>query len=328
MLLRVERAEAMDAQTAKNALNVHDAHKMRWSVWGAVALALLGFSANSLLCRLALAPPARIDALGFTLLRLLSGALMLLSLSGLRRARTGVSLPGTLALLVYMLAFSASYVRIGAALGALLLFASVQATMLGVALLRGERIGARTWLGLLCALLGVAWLVAPGVGAPEPCGSLLMVTAGAAWGLYSLLGRRTGDALGTTAGNFVAATALLLAGCAAWLLMVRLGPSGHIRSTFASLGPLVAMDHVTRRGVALAIASGALASGLGYALWYRALPQLGAPRAAVVQLLVPVLAAGLAVPLLAEVLRLRLIVAGGLVLSGVALALWRPARSP
>lgn len=327
MLLRVERAEAMDAQTAKNAPDVRDAHKMRWSVWGAVALALLGFAANSLLCRLALAPPARIDALGFTLLRLLSGALMLLFLSGPRRVRAGASLPGTLALLVYMLAFSASYVRIGAALGALLLFASVQATMLGVALLRGERIGARTWLGLVCALAGVAWLVAPGVGAPEPWGSLLMVTAGAAWGLYSLLGRRAGDALGTTAGNFAAATALLVAGCAAWLWIVRLDPGGHIPSASSSLGPLAAADSITARGAGLAIASGALASGLGYALWYRALPQLGAPRAAVVQLLVPVLAAGLAVPLLAEVLRLRLIVAGGLVLSGVALALWRPARS-
>lgn len=252
---------------------------------------------------------------------------MLLLLCGPRRAKAGASRAGTAALLLYMFAFSAAYVRIGAALGALLLFATVQATMLSVALARGDRIGARTWLGLACAIGGLTWLVWPGLGAPDPLGGALMALAGVGWGAYSLLGRRAADALGTTTGNFVAAAGAALVAVAAVLLLSHLAP-GMLPSTVqpSSVTGLPALVHASPRGAALAVASGALASGLGYALWYRAMPRLSASRAAVVQLLVPVVAALAAVPLLGESISPRLLLSGVLVLSGVALAL-RPAAS-
>jgi drug/metabolite transporter (DMT)-like permease len=315
MLRRVAMPPEPETPAAELAPALRPAQKLREPL--CVALALLGFAANSLLCRLALAPPARIDALSFTLVRLLSGAAMLLLLAGLRRAWAGASLRGALALWVYMLAFSGAYLRVGAALGALLLFGAVQATMLGVALIRGERLAARAWLGLLAALSGLGWLLSPGVGAPPLDGAALMLLAGAAWGAYSLLGRRATDALGTTAGNFAVA-ALALA------VLAAIGAGGSVRVAGAALQA----SRWTASGAGLAVASGALASGLGYALWYRGLPWLGASRAAIVQLMVPVLAAALAVPLLGEALRLRLLGAGALVLSGVALALLRPARGP
>lgn len=328
MLRRVATNPATEPLAAKKAFPLRFAQNMRTALLPLVALALLGFAANSLLCRLALAPPARIDALSFTALRLLSGSVVLLAAAGLRRARAGASLRGALALGVYMLAFSLSYVRIGAALGALLLFGAVQATMLSVALLRGERIDARTVAGLLAALLGLGWLLAPGVAAAEPWGSALMLAAGGAWGVYSLLGRQSRDALGTTAGNFAAATLLLLSVGLCALLAARLWSTGPLLAYLPSGASLpgLAAGSGTWFGAGLAITSGSLASGLGYALWYRALPTLGATRAAIVQLLVPVLAAALAVPLLGETLHLRLLLSAGLVLSGVALALLRPSR--
>lgn len=283
-----------------------------------VALALCGFAANSLLCRVALLRPARIDALSFSLLRLAAGAVTLLLFSGLARARGHASRGGVIALILYMFAFSFSYLRIGAALGALLLFGAVQVTMLAAARLRGERLQPRTWLGLAVASIGVIWLMAPGVGAPDPLGSALMLVAGVFWGTYSLLGRRSTDALGTTAGNFAYAAAIALPlGAALYGLCVLLPPLGPY------LGLAGGRPSVTRAGLLLALGSGGLASGLGYAIWYSVLPRLGASRAAIVQLLVPVLAASLAVPLLAEALSLRLLGAGALVLCGVGLALRR-----
>lgn len=273
-----------------------------------VALALSGFAANSLLCRLALVDvgsgPA-IDPASFTSIRLAAGALVLCMLAGPRRARARGSWIGSLALLAYALAFSLAYVRIGAAVGALILFAAVQVTMLGTALREGDRPGPRMWIGLLAALGGIAWLVAPGLHAPDPLGALLMALAGAAWGAYSLLGRRSAeDPLGTTAGNFVRALPAALLGLLAWSLLDT--------------------PHATTRGVMLASCSGALASGLAYAIWYAALPRLGATRAGLVQLLVPIVAAAAALPLLAETPSLRLVAAGVLVVGGVALALVRP----
>lgn len=271
-----------------------------------VALALVGFAANSLLCRLALAPsPPTIDPASFTAIRIGAGALVLVALVRPTRARERGSLLGTLALFGYAIAFSFAYVRIGAALGALVLFAAVQVTMLGAAIVEGDRPGPRTWIGLVAALAGIAWLVAPGLRAPDPLGALLMVGAGVAWGGYSLLGRRSADdPLGTTAGNFARALVPALLGLLAWRLF--------------------AAPRVTMQGALLAASSGALASGLGYAIWYAALPWLGATRAGLVQLLVPILAAAAALPLLGESLSLRLIGAGVLVVGGVALALVRP----
>jgi drug/metabolite transporter (DMT)-like permease len=277
----------------------------RIALW--VALALTGFAANSLLCRLALAPrgPApAIDPATFTALRVAAGALVLVLLTGAARARARGGLRGAAALLLYALGFSLAYVRIGAAVGALVLFAAVQATMLGAAIVGGARPGLWTWFGLTAALSGIAWLVAPGLGAPDPLGALLMAGAGVAWGAYSLLGRQSeGDPLGATAGNFLrAAPPALLAVLAAFFLF----------------GQTPALDAY---GAALALSSGALASGLGYAIWYTALPHLDPTRAGIVQLLVPVLAAAAAVPLLGEPLTPRLLGAGAIVIGGVAAAL-------
>ena len=267
-------------------------------------LALGGFAANSLLCRAALGEGAwRIDAASFTTLRLVSGALVL---AGLLRARGGGGRPGSwgsaLALFAYAAGFSLAYVRIPTGVGALLLFGCVQATMLGVGLFRGERPRPLEWVGLGLALAGLGVLRLPGATAPDPLGAALMAGAGVAWGVYSLRGRGIADPLAATADNFLRAVPLTLG-----LSVVALGVLGAPR--------------VTPGGVGLAVASGALSSGVGYSLWYAALPHLTAMRAAVVQLLVPVVAAAGGVLLLGEVLTARLVGAGVTLLSGVLLVL-------
>ncbi len=278
-----------------------------------VGLALTGFAANSLLCRLALAgsastsASASIDPVSFTAIRIGAGALVLVALAGPRRARARGSIAGTLTLFGYAIAFSLAYVRIGASVGALVLFAAVQITMLASAIAKGDRPGPRTWIGLALALAGIAWLVAPGLSAPDPIGALLMASAGVAWGMYSLLGRRSADQaggpdpLGTTAGNFAGALIPAL--------------------VCVLVSMLVATPKLEIEGVTLAIGSGALASGLGYAIWYSALPWLATTRAGIVQLLVPLLAALAALPLLGESITLRLLGSGVAVIGGVALAL-------
>lgn len=273
------------------------------------ALALIGFAANSLLCRLALAA-GEIDAGGFTAVRLASGALALVVL---RRWRDGPACGrppaaagasgwlGAALLVGYAAPFSFAYVRIGAGVGALVLFGAVQLTMLGVGVARGVRPGAPTWAGLALALGGLAWLALPGAAAPDPLGLGLMVVAGIAWGAYSLRGRGVVDPLAATAANFARGVPLALAVALAAAALVA--------------------PHASARGLALAVASGALASGVGYTLWYAALPALGATPAAVLQLLVPVLAAGAAIPLLGEAPTARLGLASAAILGGVALAL-------
>jgi drug/metabolite transporter (DMT)-like permease len=202
------------------------------------------------------------------------------------------------ALFAYAAAFSFAYVRIGAAVGALLLFGAVQMTMITWALHAGERPRAAEWIGIALAMSGLVVLVAAGLTAPDPAGAALMLAAGAAWGIYSLRGRASVRPLETTAANFVRAVPLTL------LLSVLVpGPA-----------------HLTVRGGLLAVASGAIASGLGYSLWYAALPGLTATRAAIVQLSVPALTALGAVLLLGEMVTLRLAAAGLLILGGVALA--------
>jgi drug/metabolite transporter (DMT)-like permease len=211
--------------------------------------------------------------------------------------RDGTGLDAGL-LFVYALAFSFAYVSLGASTGALVLFAAVQATMIARGLGEGERPHLLEWAGLLVALAGLVYLLAPGLHAPSPRGSALMATAGVAWGLYSLRGRRADDPLASTRGNFVRATpAALLVSIASW-----------------------SARHGSTPGVALAALSGAAASGLGYVIWYAALPRLTATRAALVQLCVPVLAAAGGVLFLAESLSLRFAVAASAVLGGVGLA--------
>lgn len=274
----------------------------------ATAAALVGFAGNSLLCRLALAEET-IDWASFTGIRLLSGAVTLAILAGPRR-RFGVgggSWLSALALFLYAAPFSYAYVSIGAGIGALILFAAVQLTMMGWAVASGQRPGWRVWLGLVIAMAGLVGLTAPGRQAPDPLGSAIMATAGIAWGIYTLRGRNAGrDPLLSTAGNFARSTPLILVLIAA-----------------AVIGSdLTATD----RGVMLAVLSGALASGVGYTLWYVALPSLPVSAAATLQLLVPILAAVGGVALLGEQADARMIGSGAAILGGVAMAIWGKGR--
>ena len=263
-------------------------------------LALTAFAANSVLCRAALGG-GTIDAASFSALRLLSGALTLWLLVTLRPGRTtlGGNWRSATYLFLYAVPFSFAYESLSTGTGALILFGAVQATMLIAAVLSGERPGWLQWLGLLTALGGLVYLVLPGVSAPDALGSALMTVAGVGWGFYSLRGRSATDPLGETAGNFARS-----------LPMVALVSA-------ASLGAV----RVETTGAMLAVTSGALASGVGYAIWYAALPGLTAASAATVQLSVPVLAAMGGVILMAEAVTPRLLIASLLILGGVALAL-------
>ncbi|EKE73759.1 DMT family transporter [Gallaecimonas xiamenensis] len=266
--------------------------------WGWTALAMLAFAGNSLLCRQALKGGA-LDAASFTTVRLVSGALMLALLLGLKgkAPRGSGDWPSALALFVYAAGFSFAYVQLNTATGALLLFGAVQLTMLGCALWRGERLAWWQWLGLGLAVFGLGALLLPGAQRPPWQGALLMLLAGAGWGAYSLLGKGKGDPLAATGGNFRRAALLGLA-----LSLLAL--------------PWLRWDW----GASVyAVLSGALASGLGYAVWYRAREQLSTATAATVQLTVPVIAALGAVVLLDEPLSLSLVLCGALVLGGVAL---------
>lgn len=273
-----------------------------------VALALAGFAANSLLCRAALAGTA-ITPAEFTAWRLASGALVLALLVMLRngpRALRAGDWRGALALFVYAIAFAQAYVALDAGVGALLLFGAVQVTMLVAARLRGERFGARQWTGLALAALGLAAMKLPLGAVPLPWGgTLTMLLAGVAWGVYSLLGRGSTQPLRDTAGNFLRAVPLAL-------LFAWFEPRAIIVEAALPL---------PWEGIGDAIVSGALASGVGYALWYAALPRLLASQAALLQLLVPVLAALGGIALLQETPDARLLIGGGAILGGVFLAL-------
>jgi drug/metabolite transporter (DMT)-like permease len=269
------------------------------------ALALVGFAGNSLLCRLALAERA-IDAASFTGVRLASGALVLAVLARSWRPTQGSAISAA-ALFAYAAPFSYAYLRLGAGMGALVLFGTVQATMIGWGLARGERPRPAVWIGLGLALAGLAGIAAPGATSPDPIGLGLMMLAGIAWGIYSLRGRkRAGSPLAITAANFLLSVPLAVA----------------LAAAAARLGAL----HASATGLALAGLSGAVASGLGYSLWYAALPGLTATRAAILQLLVPVLAAGGGVGLLGERVSPRLLLTGAAILGGVALAVRASAR--
>lgn len=264
--------------------------------------AMLAFAANSLLCRIALRD-AHIDATSFTAIRLASGALMLWLLVRVRKGRIGPhgNWPSAFALFAYAAAFSYAYLTLAAAAGALLLFGAVQATMIGYGLWRGERLDAVQWTGLALAGGGLVGLLLPGLSAPPAGGAALMIASGVAWGVYSLRGRGAGNATAVTAGNFIRALPFA-----------------------AALGlAMLSRADLDLAGVAYAIASGALASGVGYAIWYSALPGLRATSAATVQLSVPVIAALGAAVFLHEPITLRLALASVAVLGGIALVIAR-----
>ena len=261
-------------------------------------IALVAFAANSILCRLAF-ERADIDAASFTSIRLLSGALALWLIVALRRSANGIggSWPSATALFVYAAAFSFAYVSLQTGVGALLLFGAVQATMIFSGLRTGERLNGRQGAGLALALGGLGYLMLPGLAAPPLGGSLLMLAAGIAWGVYSLRGRGTADPFGATAGNFLRAAPLGIALSAAALPWLR----------------------VDAAGAGYAMLSGALASGAGYAVWYAALRGLAATHAATVQLAVPVIAAAGGTLLLDEPVSLRLALSSTAILGGIAL---------
>lgn len=267
------------------------------------AAAMTAFAANSLLCRMALGE-GLVDAASFSTLRAVSGAVLLVAMAlpaWLRDGRPKADPMAVLTLFAYLVLFAFAYLTLSAGTGALLLFGAVQLTMFTVALRSGERFGAVAWFGLGLAVSGLIYLVAPGVTAPDPVGTALMTGAGIAWGIYSLRGRGQGNPLGSTANNFLFSVPLCV------------------------LVSLLSLDdwHITAAGAGLAVASGAIASGIGYVIWYAALRGLSASGAATVQLSVPVIAALGGVVLLAEPLTLRLMLSSLAVLGGIALVLTR-----
>ncbi|HEV8355877.1 MAG TPA: DMT family transporter [Gemmatimonadales bacterium] len=303
----------------------------------AAALALVCFAANSVLARLALGS-GRIDPASFTAIRLASGAVALgLLLRAARRpvadGRTGgrkreteapdppvyPHRPGrdrwlaALFLFLYAAPFSFAYVTLPTGTGALVLFGAVQLTMIGAGLGSGERPRRREWAGLAVAGAGLVYLNLPGIGAPSPLGVALMAIAGAAWGFYSLRGRRADAPLAQTADAFLLATPMGLA-------MAGLGALAF-RAAGGDGGGSGAAAHLSGPGVAFAVASGALASGGGYAVWYAALPRMSATRAGTIQLAVPVLAALAGVAILGERVSLRLVLSAAAILGGVAVAI-------
>lgn len=260
------------------------------------SLAMLAFAGNSVLCRLALSRTL-IDPASFTAVRLASGAAFLWLVVTLRGERpfAGGNWRSALALLVYAAGFSFAYTGLTAATGALLLFGAVQATMLGVGIRRGEHLNARQVVSGLFAIGGLIALLLPGVTAPPPGPALLMAGAGVAWGIYSLRGQSAGNSTQVTAGNFLRAAPVALA-----------------------MGLALAHGPIEWQGVVYAVLSGALASGLGYTLWYTVLPSLRSVSAAVVQLCVPVIATLGGSALIGEAVTLRVIVASGAILGGIA----------
>ena len=269
-------------------------------IFALTSLAMIAFAGNSLLCRVALKHTS-IDAASFTTVRLVSGAAMLWLILRMRRGTYvgGGNWLSAFALFAYAAGFSFAYVSLPAATGALLLFGAVQATMIGYGVWAGERLLKLQLIGLALALGGLIGLLLPGLSAPPLHGSILMIGAGVAWGIYSLRGKGTGDPLRVTAGNFLRAVPIALA-----LSLLMLNNTS-----------------LDTAGFGYAVSSGALASGIGYAIWYTALPALKATNAATIQLSVPVIAALGGGVILGEPLSLRLVLTSVAILGGIALVI-------
>lgn len=265
------------------------------------AAAMLAFAGNSLLCRLAL-QQGGIDPASFASIRLVSGAITLVVIVRFRAkgsSRGDADWFSAVMLFAYVAFFSFAYLTLPAGTGALILFGAVQLTMFSAGLRSGEMFGAVAWLGFALAVAGLVYLVSPGVAAPPLFGAALMVIAGVAWGVYSLRGRKVTDPLAVTAGNFVRAAPLALV-----LSLIFLSNA-----------------HADAAGISLAIASGALTSGIGYVVWYAALTRISAMRAATLQLSVPLIAALGGVVFLSEPITPRLAVATAAILGGIGLVL-------
>lgn len=263
--------------------------------------ALVAFALNSVLCRLALRG-GEIDAASFTSVRVISGAAVLAALSYFfskkSPARKG-SWVSAFYLFAYAACFSFAYLKLSAGMGALILFGAVQVSMIGVALIRGEKPGALEWLGMIVALGGLVYLVFPGLSAPPMISAALMAAAGIAWGAYTLRGRGSSDPLADTAGNFLRAVPM------AAIVYIAFIPALQ----------------VSNRGITLAVISGAVTSGIGYSVWYAVLKEHPATRAAVLQLSVPLLTAVIGVSFMSEVMSARLMISAGLIIGGIALVI-------
>jgi len=264
--------------------------------------ALLAFAANSILCRMALGG-AYIDAASFSAIRLASGAIALFAFISISRTFISWKQHGNWVsasmLFLYVITFSFAYLSLSAGTGALILFGAVQITMMFGALRSGETPGGMEWAGIATAVAGLVYLLLPGLSAPSPAGAVLMLISGMAWGIYSQRGRQTDGALVNTAGNFIRTLPMI--------------------ATISLLA--IPSMHASVKGVTLAILSGALASGAGYAIWYLALGGLTATRAAVVQLSVPVLTALGGVAILTEPISGRLILSSIMILGGIWLTI-------
>ncbi len=268
-------------------------------------VAMLAFAANSILCRLALGQEL-VDAATFATVRVISGAATLSIILRLRRRTNDGNTADWRAAVVlstYMVSFSFAFLSLSVGTGTLILFGAVQLTMIIFALRQGEHFPLLSWTGLFLAALGLVYLVSPGVTAPDPLSAILMTIAGIAWGLYSSMGRSAADPLEATARNFVYSVPPLLIVSLFYLRDFSISPNG----------------------LALAVASGAIASGCGYAIWYAALRNLTAVRAATVQLSVPAIAAFAGVLLLSEHITLRLMLSAAATLGGVAIVLTQSA---
>lgn len=273
------------------------------------ATTLVAFAMNSFFCRAALASGLT-DAVSFTTLRFCTGAACLGAVA-VRRGPTRdgdprIALGSAIALLLYAIPFSVAYTRIPTGAGALLLFGAVQLTMIGSAMRARAHPTPGEWTGLALSLCGLVVLTRPGLARPDPVGTLLMLAAGAAWGVYSLRGRVSRDPVSANALAFAFAAAACV------VLSLAMLPTGSLRLGAAGAG--------------LAIASGAISTGLGYVIWYTVLPSLSATRAALVQLTVPPLAASAGMVFLGEALTIRFLAACVLVLGGIAVAVVGSAR--
>ena len=265
------------------------------------ALAMTAFAANSLLCRMALVE-TDIDPASFTFWRLTSGALMLTVLVVMRNQKPlkEGNMASAIALFVYAAGFSFAYISMTTGAGALLLFGAVQVTMISWGLFKGERMSALQWGGFLLALVGLILLLLPNAAVPQLSSALMMLAAGIAWGVYSLKGKGAKFPIEATAGNFIRSTPLAL------VLLVIFWPGGEFHA----------------EGMAYAVASGAIASALGYALWYSILVHIAAIKAATLQLSVPVLAVFAGWLFLDETVTLRIILSSLAVIGGVAMVIW------
>ncbi len=263
-------------------------------------LALIAFAANSVLCRLALGAQA-IDASSFTIIRLLSGAIVLLAIMSINRNKTRSPMKGSwsasLMLFLYAITFSFAYITLDTGTGALILFGSVQITMILLSVISGNRLHITEWAGVAVAFAGFVYLILPGVTTPSVSGFLLMTIAGIAWGIYTLKGRGSKSPLMDTAYNFLRTLPFVIV-----LLIVTIKNANY-----------------SSEGILLAILSGGIASGIGYTIWYSALGGLSVTQAAVLQLSVPVIAALGGIIFVSEAITLRLTVSASMILGGILL---------